>query len=75
MIKISDRLKLNIKGRLLLYILSSATIVYVVSFGYLSIHSINSLNKSAKQLAISNSEEYAKQIKGELMVFLQLHEH
>jgi len=66
MIKISDRLKLNIKVRLLLYILSSATIVYVVSFGYLSIHSINSLNKSAKQLAISNSEEYAKQIKGEL---------
>jgi len=66
MIKIAERLKLNIKGRLLLYILSSATIVYVVSFGYLSIHSINGSTESAKQLAVSTSADYAMQIKGEL---------
>ncbi|HPW66259.1 MAG TPA: GAF domain-containing protein [Salinivirgaceae bacterium] len=66
MVKIAERLKLSIKGKLLLYILSSATIVYVASFGYLSIHSINSSAESAKQLALSNSADYAKQIKGEL---------
>lgn len=66
MINIAEKLKLNIRGRLLLYVLSSAAIVYAVSISYLSIRSINSLVKSAKELAISHAADHANRIKNEL---------
>jgi methyl-accepting chemotaxis protein len=63
---IAERLKLNIRGRMLLYILTSATLVYAVSISYLSIRSANQSIEYAKTIAISNSSDYARQIKGEL---------
>jgi len=56
---IAEKLKLNIRGRLMLYVLSSATAIYALSISYLSVRSANQSIENAKEITQSLSAENA----------------
>ena len=63
---IAEKLKLNIRGRLMLYVLSSATIIYALSISYLSIRSTSQSVESAKEITQSLCAENAMKVSGNL---------
>ena len=63
---IAEKLKLKIRGRMMLSILISASAIYALSISYLSIRSANHTVEYAKIITKSNSAENAQRITGEL---------
>ncbi|MDD2563905.1 MAG: PAS domain S-box protein [Salinivirgaceae bacterium] len=63
---IAEKLKLNIRGRLMLYVLSSATLIYALSISYLSVRSTNQSVENAKEITQALSAENAIKVAGNL---------
>ena len=70
--KIADKIKLKIRGQLLLYILGSFFVIYCCTIGYLNYRNSDQHIRAAKSMAISISAQHANLIKGELDKIFQV---
>jgi methyl-accepting chemotaxis protein len=66
------KMKMNLKTKMLVYILTASSVIYVLALGYVSLKLSSIAEENAKQLTKSYASEYANYVKADLNVDMDM---